>query len=89
MSRIQSKLLDMQRQRKIWPIVKKIKAIEIKPNMVEMFNWSDKCAKVAIIKIFKELKEDMFRELKESMTLMSEEIRSWSRYSESIKTWNF
>lgn len=43
----------------------------------QTLHWTDKDFKVAIIKIFKV--KDMFEELRESITLMTEETRSHSR----------
>ena len=50
-------------------MVKKTKSTEVKPNMAQMFDLADKCIQVAIISTFKELKQNIFKQVKRNMIL--------------------
>lgn len=66
----------MQKTMKVWPIYSGKKAINRNCEEAQMLDLIDKDCKLALLGIFKKLKESMSTELKESMTNTSYQIEN-------------
>lgn len=60
-------------------------SLGIVPEEAQMLQWSDKDFKLAILNMFKELEETMFKELRERMDMTSHQIGNINEESDIIK----